>query len=284
MMQEYLYNREDEIHHISNTNDEYIMKNYNHYDIAYCNQSRLKDIIKYMKQSLDRFKIPQVRVIFIYQLEIKYLNNSNQEVITDLFLHVNPERRFNHEDQRRYNNREYVDYNYSLSAIKKFDHRKLTESAEKELELQTQNFVDSNHYGNILNTKVITLRMNVMNVISRNGGCYIDFPFKNLCILNIQTERNDCGILCIDAYNKNIKDHAYRSSNYSTNGFNLENITFPMTIEDFDIFEQNNSEYAVNIYFLNDKLELSLERQSQNDHSTKNVYLVLYHNHYCLVR
>lgn len=124
------------------------------------------------------------------------------------------------------------------------------------------------------------------------GRSYIELPkeIKNKkCCINIKNYDNKCFLWCIIAHfvlaEKKISNPS-KISNYNKQEYirkwDLSDIIFPVKISDIHIFEMQN-DVSVNVYLYNDDLNLIYPKKAR-DCNVRHVNLLLYKEHYCLVK
>ena len=91
------------------------------------------------------------------------------------------------------------------------------------------------------------------------GSKYIETP-KSIkgkqAILNIQNDDDYCFLYCIAAADNPVEwgKHGNRASKYNINNYNVNNILFPMEIDQIEIFEQQNSK-SINVFAIEEDEE-----------------------------
>ena len=99
-------------------------------------------------------------------------------------------------------------------------------------------------------------KVNIVKNSKIRGSKYIPTPTSikgKQSILNIQNNDNYCFLYCIAAADNPIngKDHPYRPCKYNINQYNIQNITFPMELDQIEIFEQQNNK-SINVFAIED--------------------------------
>ena len=127
-----------------------------------------------------------------------------------------------------------------------------------------------------------------------NGRTYIKFPIRTNAILNIQNNDTYCFLWSILASIHPIddKNHPYRVSKYIPykNELNINNIDFinGMKITDIDKFENLNTQLSINVFeYTTDEdndYKLIPLYISKNNENRRIVDLILYKNHYILLK
>ena len=127
-----------------------------------------------------------------------------------------------------------------------------------------------------------------------NGRTYIKFPIRTNAILNIQNKDTYCFLWSILAYIHPIdeKNHPYRVSKYMPyqNELNIDNIDFSngMKIADIPKFENLNKQLSINVfeYTTDEDNDYNLVPLyiSKNLENRKIIDLILYKNHYILLK
>ena len=125
------------------------------------------------------------------------------------------------------------------------------------------------------------------------GKTYIPLPkalADKKAVLNIKNSDDKCFMWCVLAKLHYFKKNAERTSNYSkfVDELNLDGITFPVSIEQVETFEQQNN-LSINVYTWSETENLQPLRVSKDSPTIGNpderhVDLLLYMQHYTLIR
>lgn len=103
--------------------------------------------------------------------------------------------------------------------------------------------------------------------VSLNANSYIPLPkiIKNKkAIVNVQnTDDEKCFLWAILSALHPAKDHSDRLTKYARyeNELNMQNIEYPVSIDDINIFESNNPEISVNVYILDKQLDVNTHKK-----------------------
>lgn len=103
--------------------------------------------------------------------------------------------------------------------------------------------------------------------VSLNANSYIPLPKKitnKKAIVNVQnTDDEKCFLWAILSALYPTKDHSNRVMKYARyeNTLNMQNIEYPVSIDDIDIFEINNPEISVNVYVLDKQLDANTHKK-----------------------
>ena len=121
---------------------------------------------------------------------------------------------------------------------------------------------------------------------------YKEFPIRTNAILNIQNNDTYCFIWCILASLHPVDNNPHRVSKYIPykNELNIANIDFSncMKITDIDKFENLNNQLSINVfeYTKDDDNDFNLVPLyiSKNNENRRIIDLILYKNHYILLK
>ena len=135
--------------------------------------------------------------------------------------------------------------------------------------------------------EVIQLDVNLFRFVPLGGGCKAHklpkcIQIKRAC-LTIDCTDNKCFVYCVLASKNTSKPHAERHRQYISliNQLNLAGITFPVTLDQVEVFEKNNN-VSINVYGF-DKCVFPLyvtESQASSNH----INLLLHKGHFYLIR
>ena len=125
-----------------------------------------------------------------------------------------------------------------------------------------------------------------------NGQTYIKFPIRTNSILNIQNKDTYCFLWSILANLHPVDKDPQRVSKYIPykNELNINNIDFTngMKITDIDKFENLNNQLAINVFEYLEEEENDYKLVplyiSKNIENRRNIDLILYKNHYILLK
>ena len=150
---------------------------------------------------------------------------------------------------------------------------------------------------------IVKTRLKIIEVNQLRGSSYIDLPFKNRNILNIQnTNDNKCFIYSVLAYIHKIdsKDHPQRPIKYIKyeKELNMDGIEYPVKLKDIKKFESQNPDINIYVFALPDKNKPKESKEYfsglYNIYKTKypegnKVIDLLYieqdgNSHYCLIK
>ena len=125
-----------------------------------------------------------------------------------------------------------------------------------------------------------------------NGRTYIEFPIRTNVILNIQNNDSYCFLWCILACLHPVNKDPQRVSKYITykNELNIADIDFSngMKITDIDKFERFNNQLSINVFEYSEDEDNDYKLVplyiSKNIENRKTIDLILYKNHYILLK
>ena len=135
--------------------------------------------------------------------------------------------------------------------------------------------------------KIYFHKTNVMN-----GLTYVKFPIRSNSVLNIQNTDTYCFLWCILANIHPVDRNPHRVSKYLPfqNQINITNIDFTngMRITDIDKFENLNNQLAIKVFEYSTEEDNDYELVplyiSKNIENRKIIDLILYKNHYLLLK
>ena len=103
--------------------------------------------------------------------------------------------------------------------------------------------------------EIAKIDLHTVNYEPFGGSSYIPLPAdiqKKKAVINVQNEDQKCFRYSVEAALLNIQDNPHRVSNYNKSEFDpmFEHLEYPVKIEDINIFEKTNSDYAINVFTL----------------------------------
>jgi len=119
--------------------------------------------------------------------------------------------------------------------------------------------------------RLITLDINIDKYRPLNGRSYIPLP-KELenkkAIINVKNKDNECFKWAITSALLPQKSHSDRLTNVlreNAKKLNWDGLTFPVSIEEIHIFEENNPTIAVNVFAYKQKEVCTIRISSTGD-------------------
>ena len=124
------------------------------------------------------------------------------------------------------------------------------------------------------------------------AGTWVELPFKNKSVLNIQNNDQYCFAWCVLAYLFPVNINQNLPSSYKNNiqQLNLNDITFPLKLKDIKVFETNNQELfrrqgypnlCINVFEILEDGSLNPIKVGTGQF---NLDLGIYKNHYVLIK
>jgi hypothetical protein len=164
--------------------------------------------------------------------------------------------------------------------------KSVEKSADINLEIGMQKLAGSGHvFGGI--TKFI---LSIFNVKSLRVGSWIKSPdYLGRGVVNIVNEDDECFKWCLKYHQSDKSKNSARLSALKkvNDKYNYDDLTFPLQLDDIEVFESNNASTGVNVFEVIDN-RLTTIYKSSNVYASDRIVLMMIREddklHYCYVK